>query len=209
MAENDDEELLSRRASIEAALREVHDDLFRFLARRLGDKHDAADVLQEFYVRVLKSFADLKDDNKLRPWMDQVLRSAIADHYRRRSRDNRLKEDYRTETLIDGPVSDEDVDLVVCACLYKLLPTIHEEYASLVWQVDLLGKPRDDVRASLGLTENAFRVKLHRARQTLRDRLEQSCDACPDHKFLNCGCERAEVSRGRPDQESLRSGGDA
>ncbi len=201
MPDEEDEELLSRRTAVAAALQEVHGDLFRFLTRRLGDRHDAADVLQEFYVRVLRSFAGLKDDDKLRPWMNRVLQSAVADHYRRRARQSRLEEDYKAEALVEASFPEEEIDLVVCVCLYKLLPTLQDDYAALLWRVDLLGEAREEVRISLGLTESALRVKLHRPRQTLRRRLEQSCDACPDHGFLNCGCGEVEALRRRLDEE--------
>lgn len=204
MPETEDDELNSRRATVEAAMQGLHRDFYRFLARRLGDQHDAADVLQEFYVRVIKSFADLRDEDKLRAWMNRVLRSALADHYRARARRTRLEQGYEAETAINAAISDgEDIDLIVCVCLYELLPTIRNEYASLLWRIDLLGEDREGVRASLGLTEGALRVKLHRARQALRRRLEQSCTACPEHGFLNCGCDEAESLRRRLDREGL------
>ncbi len=74
------------KAAVEAVLTEVHRDMFRFLVRRLGDEHEAADVLQEFYVKILTRFSDLRDADKLRGWMASVLRSVIADHYRARGR---------------------------------------------------------------------------------------------------------------------------
>lgn len=208
MARNETDDRRNRKAAVEAVLRETRQDLFRFLARRLRSEHEAADVLQDFYVKVLRSFSDLKDDDKLRPWMSQVLRSVVADHFRARARRARLERDYETESLIAAPGLDpEDVDLVVCACLYKFLPTLHHEYALLLWRTDLLGEERKDVSKSLRLTENAFRVKLHRARQALRRRMEQSCEACPEHRFLNCGCEDVEAAKRRLDQIHIQSGG--
>lgn len=192
-----------RRAAVERTLREVHKDFFRFLLRQLKDEHDAADVLQEFYVRVLKSFADLKDDEKLRPWMNRVLQSVIADHYRLRARSERLEKAFERQMTVESQMVEEEIDLLVCACLYKLLPTLVDDYAAIIWRVDLLGEDRADVRDSLELSESAFRVKLHRARQALRDRLEQSCRTCPEHGFLDCGCEEVKSIRRRFDKENF------
>lgn len=191
-----------RRAAVEKTLREVHNDFFRFLLRQLKDEHDAADVLQEFYVRVLKSVADLKDDEKLRPWINRVLQSVIADHFRLRARSERLKKAFELQMAIESQKVEEEIDLIVCACLYKLLPTLLDDYAAIIWRVDLLGEDRANVRNSLELSESAFRVKLHRARQALRDRLEQSCRTCPVHGFLDCGCENAVPIKRRLDKET-------
>ena len=202
MAEIETDGLRNRQAAVEAALRETRQDLFRFLVRRLRSEADAVDVLQDFYVKVLKSFADLESEDKLRPWMNRVLRSVIADHFRARARRLRLETDYEAETrLMAHDADDEQLDLLICACLYKLLPTLHHEYASLIWRADLLGEAREAIREDFRLSETAFRVKLHRARQALRRRLEQSCDACPEHGFLHCGCESRASSRAAAPQD--------
>jgi RNA polymerase sigma factor (sigma-70 family) len=198
------------RALIEAALMDVHQDLYRFLVRRLGNEHDAADVLQDFFIRVLSRFGDLRDEDKLRAWMASVLRSAIADHYRSKTRQSRIEAAYEADAALAPAIPDEDVDLVICACLYKLLPTLKNEYAQLVWRTDLIGEQRSEIAADLGLSENAFRVKLHRARAALRKRLEQTCETCPEHGFLSCGCPAAKSSRERlsPLRQSQGGGDD-
>ena len=55
--------------------------MFRFLKRKLRNESDAKDVLQEFYVKALTRFDDLKDEDRLRGWLSQILHSTIADHF--------------------------------------------------------------------------------------------------------------------------------
>jgi RNA polymerase sigma-70 factor (ECF subfamily) len=55
-----------RNCAVETALIESHQDIFRFLKRKLLDEHDPKDVLQEFYVRALLHFDDLKDEDRSR-----------------------------------------------------------------------------------------------------------------------------------------------
>jgi RNA polymerase sigma-70 factor (ECF subfamily) len=90
---------------------------------------------------------------------------------------------------------DPEADRVVCDCLYKLLPTLKAGYADVIWRSDLLGEPRERIAASLGTTLNNITVKLHRGRQALRKRLEETCLTCPVHAFLDCQCEEAERIR--------------
>ena len=59
-------------------MQEVQHDMFNFLKSRLGNSHDAADVLQDFYVKVLTRFNDVRDNEKLRSWMYQVLKTTEA-----------------------------------------------------------------------------------------------------------------------------------
>ncbi len=197
LEETEDVALSDKKAAVEAVLTEVHRDMFRFLVRRLGDEHEAADVLQEFYVKILTRFSDLRDADKLRGWMGRVLKSVIADHYRAKGRRVRLAEAYKADAALLPAIENDEIDLVICACLYKLLPTLKDEYAAILWHTDLIGETRDAIAADLGLNENAFRVKLHRARQALRKRLEQTCETCPRHGFFKCGCPTAKAIRDR------------
>jgi transposase-like protein len=54
----------------------------------------------------------------------------------------------------------------------------------------LAGQSRVAVARQLGLTPNNLAVRLHRARQALRKRLEQTCETCPTHGFQSCACPR-------------------
>lgn len=204
MTDNSDTD--GRRALIEAALADAHHDLYRFLLRRLGDAHDASDVLQDFFVRVLSRYDDLKDEEKLRGWMASILRTTIADHFRLRGRQMRFESAYQADPTVVSSGVDDDIDLVICACLYKLLPTLNAEYAVILWRTDLIGEERDVIASDLGLDENAFRVKLHRARKALRRRLEETCETCPEHGFLDCECSHSKLMRARLKEVRLEEG---
>lgn len=184
-----------RKRAVEVALIESHQDMFRFLKRKLRNEHDAKDVLQEFYVKALTRFDDLKDEDRLRGWLSLVLRSVIADHFRANARTHKALESYSAEAAL--MIDDEEIDFVICACLYKMLPTLNDDYADLLWRVDLIGDDRTVVASDLGLTENALRVKLHRARRAMRKRLEQTCLTCIDHGFFQCACPGAAEMRER------------
>src|SRR6202040_1504624 len=53
----------------------------------------------------------------------------------------------------------------------------------------VLGEPRDRGAVSLGATGNNVTGRLHRGRQALKKRLEETCLGCPEHGFLDCSCE--------------------
>lgn len=184
--------------AVQAVLVEVQRDLLRFLVGRLGNRDEALDVLHEFYVRVLTRLGDLRESDKLRAWMRRVLATTLVDHYRAQGRRRRSEAEYG-ELQASGLLGSDDdtLDGVICACLYKLLPTLKPSDADLIWRLDLVGEARAEVAALLGITEGNLRVRLHRARQALRRRLEETCRSCPVHGFLDCDC---------PDETRLRAG---
>src|SRR5262249_51962593 len=72
--------------------------------------------------------------------------------------------------------------------LYTLLPTLKPEYVDILRRVELLGEPRQEVAAALGVSVNNVTVRLHRARQAIKRALLLSCTTCPEHGFLRCAC---------------------
>lgn len=176
--------------AVRAVMVEVHHDMVRFLTRRLGSEDEAADVLHDFYVKVLSRIDDVRDSDKLRAWMRRVLETTLIDYYRAQGRRRRVDAEHRyLETVRLAGDGQDDLDIVVCLCLYKLLPTLKREYANVFWRVDLLGESRDRIAADLNISESNLRTRLHRARQALRQRLEETCRTCPIHGYLNCDCD--------------------
>lgn len=181
-------------AAVRRELVECHRDFQTFLRRRLGNPQDAEDVLQEFVARALERSHHLRDVESVRGWLSRILATTLVDHYRRAARRKespQAPEDL--EALAVAP--DPEIEAAVCFCLYRLLPTLKPGYSELIWRADLLGEPREQLAAALGVTLNNVNVRLHRARRTLRSRLEEICLTCPQHGFLDCGCEEGELIR--------------
>lgn len=140
----------------------------------------------------------IRNARSLKSWLAQVLRSTLADYYRRAGVRKKLQERLLRKTVDEAVVTiNDEAEQAVCACLYRLLPTLHAEYAQVIWRVDLLGQPRATVARSLGISTSNLGVRIHRARQALRGALERFCITCPVHGFLNCACEEATGCRGR------------
>lgn len=200
--------------AVTAALREGHREFLRFVRRRTASPADAEDVLQDFYVKVVRSAWTLRSDEKLGAWLAQVLRRTLADHHRgtgvRKSLEQRL---YLTGEL--AVRIDDDAERAVCGCLYRLLPLLPSDYGNVLWRIDLLGEPRGRVADALGISRNTLGVRLHRARRALRSALEQFCTTCPEHGFLSCACDQTRepvyaesVKRPRRARKGMRRGTD-
>ncbi len=174
------------------SLREGHREFLLFVSRRIQNIDEAEDILQDFYLKAIRSARTIKDPGALKGWLAQVLRRTLVDYYRRSTvRKAALQ---RLEVSEGSAMRiDDDADRAVCNCLYRILPAMPAEYSQLIWQVDLLGQPRSKVAKRLGISTNNLGVRLHRARRALRDALMRFCTTCPTHGFLNCACEQSPV----------------
>jgi RNA polymerase sigma-70 factor (ECF subfamily) len=176
------------------SLREGHREFLRFVSRRANSLDDAEDILQDFYLKAIRSARTIKEAGALKGWLAQVLRRTLTDYYRRAGVRKAALQRLSVETEDVQPVIiDDEAERAVCSCLYRILPTIPPECSQLIWQVDLLGQPRSKVAKKLGISPNNLGVRLYRARRVLRAALERFCTTCPTHGFLNCACEQQDV----------------
>lgn len=161
-------------------------EFLAFARGRLGEPELAADAVQESLLKALKSSGQIRDEESVKAWFYRILRRTIIDLYRRRDVQQRAAEKLQAE--LDSPPSDEE-ERTVCACMERLMPGLKPEYSTLLRRLDLNGEEVAPVATSLGITKNNLTVRLHRARQQLRERLEQTCRVCAKHGCLDCTCD--------------------
>jgi RNA polymerase sigma factor (sigma-70 family) len=169
---------------IASLLKNVH-EFTGFARKRVGDPELAADAVQESLLKALKAADQIRDEENAKAWFYRILRRTIIDLYRRRdARDRALAE---LEHEVNSPADNEE-ERVVCACIERLLPAMTPQYAALIRQLDLDEQSPDAVAASLGISRNNLNVRVHRARQQLKRRLEENCRVCAKHGCFDCHC---------------------
>ena len=165
-----------------------HARFLGFLARRVGSREVAEDLLQEAFVRGLARARSLRDQDSAVAWFYRLLRNALTDHYRRRGAERRALERMAAEPEGVEPPPDEELMRTVCACVASLLDTLKPEYAAVLRRVELDGLPVRDFAAEAGITANNAAVRVYRARQALRRQLQRCCRTCADHGCVDCRC---------------------
>jgi len=173
--------------AIEAALIEHRRDFLRMLTHRVGNTETAEEVLQQFYLRAVSKAFALRQRESILAWLSRLLSTMLVDYARREATRRRQETAYAQHQALTR--EDPELESTVCTCLYTLLPTLKPEYADILRRVDLLGEPRQQVAAALGVTVQNVTVRLHRARQTIKRALLLSCTTCPEHGFLRCACD--------------------
>ena len=160
-----------------------------FARRRVADDQLAADAVQESLLRALKSDQKFSADDNALAWFYRILRNVLTDLHRRNDARTRGLERFARESALAQEADDTEVESTACACFRALLPTLRPEYARVLELSDLNGEPTDEVAQQLGISKNNLKVRLHRARRQLRERLEQTCQMCATHGCLDCTCD--------------------
>ena len=157
--------------------------VFNFVYRTLPDATEAEDLAQVVFVQVWKSAARYRVEAKFSTWLFTIARNLCLNELRRRSRHpgdsleaatatddegpGRQFEDARNVAPRDRLVQDELVTKVSEAL--KDLPE-NQRTAILLYQEQ--EKSYDEISEILGTSLSATKSLIHRARETLKQRLK-------------------------------------
>ncbi|SDS94435.1 RNA polymerase sigma-70 factor, ECF subfamily [Actinoplanes derwentensis] len=160
----------SRRARFETLAPAVIDAVRRYLARRT-DPATADDVLSETLLICWRRLDEMPEEHL--PWAYGVARNCLANAERGRRRQFRLfSRIARLDppvAVIDGPGPPDD-DLG--RAMREL--TVKDAEILRLWAWEDL--PPAQIATVMGITANAASIRLHRARQKLRDALGKTGD---------------------------------
>lgn len=137
------------------------DPVFRFLRRFVRDRSVAEDLTQETFVRALG--ASYTANGQERAWVFQVARNLARDHLRARARvplTAELNENARTSP--DSSLALE---------LDSALATLADDDREVFLLKEVAGLAYAEIALACGLTSDAVRSRLHRARLALRKQL--------------------------------------
>lgn len=165
-----------------------------FLRRRVEDDFVVQDLLQQSFVKAIQQQHSLNNEESVVPWFFRILRNTVIDYYRSKSSENTHRKDFlkQSRVLADDHVpSLDETKAAVCSCLDGVISALRPGYADLIRRIDLTGESLAVVAQGLRITPNNATVRLHRARQALRQSLEDSCGICSKHGCLNCTCEES------------------
>ncbi len=160
---------LGERAAFGELVERWHEPLWLYIRSMCSTDDDAAETLQDAWLRILRALPALRQPDRLRAWLFGIARRALMDCMRRQYA--RAGEEPLTEELAAlGPEAwpDEDVGLM-CEEL-RDLPLVEREVLVLFYLREL---PLDQVADMLAVPVGTVKSRLFRARRMLRERLER------------------------------------
>jgi RNA polymerase sigma-70 factor (ECF subfamily) len=188
--EGDDLELVARlqRGDDVAAERFVRDNGARLLAmarRYLGNDADAQEAVQEAFLNAFRSLQSFKGDSRLLTWLTRILINICLARLRKREQRGEaliedllprfnglghrvLPEPVAREGRSHGVESQETRDII-----RRGIERLPESHRTVLFLRDIEQLDTREAAEALGLTETAVKVRLHRARQALRELIER------------------------------------
>lgn len=138
--------------------------VYRLAYARTGDREDAEDVMQEVFLRLVRSAPELRDGEHCRAWLLRVTVNCAASLHRSpwRRRTQPLDENMADEAW-DGPEENGVLEAVLA------LPPQYRVPVHLYYYEGLSVK---ETAQAMGKSEQTVKTRLHRARAMLKERLK-------------------------------------
>ncbi|MFI6326044.1 RNA polymerase sigma factor [Nonomuraea sp. NPDC050556] len=151
-----------RKRRFEAVYAATYDQILGYAVRRCDSPEDAADVVAETFTVAWRRMDRLPHGDEARLWLYGVARNVLANH--RRGRRTRTLELDRDIADLYSRTPEHTAELSAIAGAFADLRDDDRELLALVaWE----GLDHEQIAAVLGVSRNAVRIRLHRARKRL------------------------------------------
>ncbi|HWQ10241.1 MAG TPA: RNA polymerase sigma factor, partial [Holophaga sp.] len=166
----------------------VHSYLCRFV-----EPAEAEDLTQEVFLKVHQNLATFRQECRLSTWIFQIATHAALDRLKRPARRLIDQRSLRIEKLDESglhalpdhgnvPLHEE-----MCRCIQDFVGGLPANYGAILFLSDLKELRLEEIAQVLGITPGAAKIRLHRARQALKARMELGCRISLDERGeLSC-----------------------
>lgn len=161
---------LGEPAAFDALVERWHPALWAYVRRVSDDDDQAAELLQDTWLRVLRAMPRLRDPARLRPWLFGIARRALMDRLRDRYAARAQEPLEAADAEASAEADDVDPDLLTMREELDGLPVIEREVLALFYLQELTLAEVADV---LAVPAGTIKSRLFRARRMLRERLTE------------------------------------
>jgi RNA polymerase sigma-70 factor (ECF subfamily) len=157
---------------IEQIWLELSGKLLTFIDSKVNDRALAEDILQEVFIRIHSHLHTLKEGTRLQPWIYQIARNLIIDHYRSRrtATTNWPAEPEWTDEDETAPLLEESL-----TDMLQMMDELPADQCDALCLTELGGMSQKEYALKAGISYTAARSRVTRARKLLRDRLMNCC----------------------------------
>jgi len=166
---------------------EYHAKIFRYLTRVVGQS-EAEDLTQEVFVKVGQSLETFRGEAQLSTWIYRIATNAALDRLRQPSvrhggekllpvesiAEIKADQDIRTGEL-KASTEQKLIRSEMNGCIREIIQALPERYRAVIVLSELEGLKDGEIAEILGVTLQAAKVRLHRARARLREELAAAC----------------------------------
>lgn len=143
----------------------------RHLLTKVRNESDADDLMQEVFVKIHRHAGELRDKDKLAPWIRRIVSNTVIDYYRKGGAPEVELDEEKTALGEDGD------DALACAvrCLNVFVSRLPDKYREALLLVDVDGERQKEAAQRMGVSYSGFKSRVQRGRAMIKDMFIGCC----------------------------------
>lgn len=171
-------------SAFETLMRRHNQRLFRAARAVLRDDTEAQDAVQQAWLAVFRHLAQWDGRAAFSTWAVRIAVNEASRRLRARKKDPELWLASDDQQAVREPSPEDDMQRVqLRALLERAIDALPESMRVVLVLRDLSDLSGAEAAEALGLSEEAVRVRLHRARRLLRSTLEETLESGMSEAF--------------------------
>jgi len=150
--------------------------VFTLTLRLIKSREDAEEVAQDVFVKAYRSLADFRGDSKFSTWLYTIVNTTSITFLRKKKLAIQSLDDERTFEVADSKDSGMRADQVEkksrVAMVTNAIGLLSPDDAEVITLFYKAEQSLEEISKILGLETNTVKVRLHRARTRLKEKME-------------------------------------
>jgi RNA polymerase sigma factor (sigma-70 family) len=177
-----DEEIISRilkgeQSAFRILVEKYQNYVFTLVLRFTDNREDAEEIAQDVFVKAYRSLADFRGDSKFSTWLFTITRTTCLSFLRRKKLDTQSLDNERIGLQMENRESGFNANLVeqksrhtMLSQAISMLNVDDAQVLNLFYKAE---QTLEEIGKIMRLDPNTVKVKLHRARQRLKEKMEK------------------------------------
>ncbi|MEW6146119.1 MAG: sigma-70 family RNA polymerase sigma factor [Thermodesulfobacteriota bacterium] len=142
------------------------------LLRKLRNKADAEDLMQDIFMKIHAHLSHLRESKKLSSWLYRITENTLNDYYRKkRLPDKEFDEDTTVPETggVDDPLSGIE------KCLGAFIERLPEKYREPLVMSDVEGKSQKEIAEEMDISYSGLKSRIQRGREMIKEMFIECC----------------------------------
>jgi len=185
--------------ALEELILGIKDNIYNLSLRMLWNPADAEDVTQEILIKVITNLSKFRSESKFSTWVYQIASNHLINTNKRGMENMGLSFEIYEKGMDDvydpnRPVSFDEADRNLLAeelkvsCTHAMLLCLDREHRMIYILSNMFGINSKEGAAILEITPEAYRKRLSRASEKMRNFMENNCGLV--NESCKCHCRR-------------------
>ncbi|HEY4060747.1 MAG TPA: sigma-70 family RNA polymerase sigma factor [Puia sp.] len=151
--------------------------VFTLVLRFTDNREDGEEISQDVFVKAYRSLADFRGESKFSTWLYTIVRTSCITFLRKKKLDTYSIDDERTFIQLENQQSGFTANVIEQKSRHamvneaiRLLSPDDSQVITLFYKGE---QSLEEIGVIMGLDPNTVKVKLHRARHRLKEKMEK------------------------------------